>query len=204
MANDKENAKENGDKENGAQEEETQAPAPAPAPAPPSRGMSLVDFILRFVAAVSTMGSAIAVATTSRSLPSFDNFNNFIHFTSRQYQDFPTFTFFVVSNAMATAYLILSLALSIFHIFKTGAKVTRTVLVILDTTIVCVLTAGASAAAAIAYVAHKGISEANWGGICERYNSLCERVSGALVGSFLGILALMLLIFFNAVALSRN
>ncbi|XP_042020229.1 casparian strip membrane protein 1-like [Salvia splendens] len=195
MAKDKEKAQENGDKENGAQEEE------APTPAPPSRGMSLVDFILRFVAAVSTMGSAIAVATTSRSLPSFDNF---IHFTSRQYQDFPTFTFFVVSNAMATAYLILSLALSIFHIFKTGAKVTRTVLVILDTTIVCVLTAGASAAAAIAYVAHKGSSEANWGGICERYNSLCERVSGALVGSFLGILALMLLIFFNAVALSRN
>ncbi|KAL1538719.1 casparian strip membrane protein 1-like [Salvia divinorum] len=198
MAKDKENAQNSGDKENGAQEEE------APAPAPPSRGMSLVDFILRVVAAISTMGSAIAVATTSRSLPSLDSFNNFIHFTSRQYQDFPTFTFFVVANAMTTAYLVLSLALSIFHIFKTGAKVTRTVLVILDTTIVCVLTAGASAAAAIAYVAHKGSSEANWGGICERYNSLCERVSGALVGSFLGIIALMLLIFLNAVALSRN
>ena len=87
MAKDKEKAQQKGDKENVEQEEET------PAPAPPSRGMSLADFILRFVAAVSTMGSAIAVATTSRSLPaSFDNFNNFIHFASRQYQDFPTFT----------------------------------------------------------------------------------------------------------------
>ncbi|KAL1538722.1 casparian strip membrane protein 1-like [Salvia divinorum] len=190
MAEDKEKAK-----ENSAQEEET------PAPAPPSRGMSLVDFILRVVAAISTMGSAIAVMKTSRSHPSFDNS---VHSTSRQYQDFPTFKFFVLSNAMAMAYLVMSLVLSIFHIFKTGAKVTRTVLVILDTTIVCVSTGGMSAAATIAYVAHKGSSEANWRGICERYNSLCERVSGALVGSILGIIALMLLIFLNAIALSRN
>ncbi|KAL1538386.1 casparian strip membrane protein 1-like [Salvia divinorum] len=140
MAEDKEKAQ-----ENSAQEEQT------PAPAPPSRGMSLIDFILRVVAAVSTMGSAIAVVKTSRSPPSFDNF---IHSTSRQYQDFPTFKFFVL-----------------------------TVLVIIDSTIVCVLTAGTSAAAAIAYVAHKWSSEANWAGICERYNSLCERVYGALVGS---------------------
>ncbi|XP_057769518.1 casparian strip membrane protein 1-like [Salvia miltiorrhiza] len=195
MGKKKDNAQESGDEENGSAQEET------PPPPPPSRGMSLVDLILRIVAAVSTMGSAIAVATTSRSIPSFDNF---IHFTSRQYQDFPTFTFFVVSNAITTAYLVLSLALSIFHIFKTGAKVTRTVLIILDTTIVSLLTAAASAAAAIAYVAHKGSEEAQWVGICERYNSLCERVSGALVGSFMGILALMLLIFLSAVALSRN
>lgn len=196
MGKEKENDKESGEvNEEGAAET---------SPPPPSRAISLIDFMMRIVAAVSTMGSAIAVATstTSQTLPS--TFTNFIRFNSRQYQDFPTFTFFVVSNAIATAYLILSLTLSVFHIFKTAAKVTRTVLVILDTTILSLLTAGASAAAAIAYIAHKGSDEAKWYGICERYNSLCERVSGALVGSFMGILALMLLIFLSAVALSRN
>ncbi|KAH6791168.1 hypothetical protein C2S51_006174 [Perilla frutescens var. frutescens] len=194
MAKEKENAQETG---------EVGEEAAAETPPPPSKAISLIDFMMRIVAAVSTMGSAIAVATTtSQTLPS--TFTNFIRFNYRQYQDFPTFTFFVVSNAIATAYLVLSLALSIFHIFKTGAKVTRTVLIIVDTTILSLLTAGASAAAAIAYIAHKGNDQAKWMGICERYNSLCERVSGALVGSFMGILALMLLVFLNAVALSRK
>ncbi|KAH6792008.1 hypothetical protein C2S52_002485 [Perilla frutescens var. hirtella] len=196
MGKEKENAQETG-------EVSEEVAAETPPPPPPSKAISLIDFMMRIVAAVSTMGSAIAVATTTtQTLPS--TFTNFIRFNYRQYQDFPTFTFFVVSNAIATAYLVLSLALSIFHIFKTGAKVTRTVLIIVDTTILSLLTAGASAAAAIAYIAHKGNDQAKWMGICERYNSLCERVSGALVGSFMGILALMLLVFLNAVALSRK
>lgn len=70
--------KENVDQESG--EEETP---------PPSKGLSLIDLIMRIVAAVSTMGSAIAVATTSQTLPTVAAF---IHFNSRQYQDFPTFT----------------------------------------------------------------------------------------------------------------
>lgn len=75
--------KENVDQESG--EEET----PPPPPPPPTKGLSLIDLIMRIVAAVSTMGSAIAVATTSQTLPSVAAF---IHFNSRQYQDFPTFT----------------------------------------------------------------------------------------------------------------
>lgn len=73
----RENTQENG--------EETETVAP-----PPGKGMSLADLILRIVAAVSTMGSAVAVATTSRS--SLPSLAGFIHFNSRQYQDFPTFT----------------------------------------------------------------------------------------------------------------
>ncbi|KAL8475721.1 hypothetical protein ACS0TY_028396 [Phlomoides rotata] len=167
---------------------------------PPSKGLSLIDFVLRIVAAVSTLGSTIAIATTGQSLPSFSQFMRF----KAHYQDLPTFKFFLVANGMATAYLVLSLALSVFHIFKTGAKVTRTVLIILDTIILALLTAGASAAAAIAYLAHKGNAEANWVPICQQNNSFCERASGSLVGSFMGVLVLMLLIFLSAIAMSRK
>lgn len=66
------------------------------------------------------------------------------------------------------------------------------------------LTAGASSAAAIVHLAHEGNSRANWIAICHQYNSFCERVSGSLVGSFLGILVLLLLISLSAVALSRH
>lgn len=66
------------------------------------------------------------------------------------------------------------------------------------------LTAGASAAAAIIYLAHKGNTRANWIAICQQYNSFCERISGSLIGSFAGILIFILLILLSAVALSRR
>ena len=65
------------------------------------------------------------------------------------------------------------------------------------------LTAGASAAAAIVYLAHKGNSRANWIAICQQFNSFCERISGSMIGSFGGILIFVVLILLSAVALSR-
>lgn len=44
------------------------------------------------------------------------------------------------------------------------------------------LTAGASAAAAIVYLAHKGNVRANWFAICQQFDSFCERISGSLIG----------------------
>ncbi|KAG8384681.1 hypothetical protein BUALT_Bualt04G0143300 [Buddleja alternifolia] len=166
----------------------------------PSRGISILDLIMRIFAIIATLGSAIAMGTTNGTFPSFTRFIRF----GAQLKDFPTFRFFLVSNAITTAYLVLSLALSIFHILKTGAKVTRAVLIILDMTILALLTAGASAAAAIVYLAHKGNVQANWFAICQQYNSFCGRVSGSLVGSFLGALVLMLLISLSAVSMSRQ
>ncbi|GFQ05022.1 casparian strip membrane protein 1 [Phtheirospermum japonicum] len=155
---------------------------------------------MRIVAAISTLGSTIAVGTTNRTLPFLAQFVR-LKFQSR---DLPTFTFFLVSNAIATAYLVISLVLSIFHILKSDAKVTRTVLIILDMIILSLLTAGASAAAAIIHLAHKGNAQANWVSICQQYGSFCERVSGSLAGSFIGVLVLMLLIILSAVALSKS
>lgn len=66
------------------------------------------------------------------------------------------------------------------------------------------VTAGASAAAAIVYLAHNGNSKANWFAICQQFNSFCERISGSLIGSFVGIVVFILLIFISAVALCRG
>ncbi|KAL0343866.1 UNVERIFIED_CONTAM: Casparian strip membrane protein 1 [Sesamum angustifolium] len=164
-----------------------------------SRGVAILDFILRLAGIVATLASAIAMATTNESLPFF---TQFIRFRAK-YNDLPTFTFFVAANSVVCAYFVLSLALSIFHILRSGAQNSRVVLIFFDVIILSLLTAGASAAAAITHLAHKGNVQANWSAICQQYNSFCERVSGSLVGSFIGILVLMLLIVLSAVALSR-
>lgn len=66
------------------------------------------------------------------------------------------------------------------------------------------LTAGASAAAAIVYLAHKGNVRANWFAICQQFNSFCERTSGSLIGSFASMVVFILLILLSASALARR
>ncbi|KAL0424359.1 UNVERIFIED_CONTAM: Casparian strip membrane protein 1 [Sesamum radiatum] len=166
-----------------------------------SRGVALLDFILRLVAIVATLASAIAMGTTNESLPFF---TRFIRFRAK-YNDLPTFTFFVAANSIVSAYLVLSLAFSIFHVIRSGgAQKSRVVLIFFDTGMLALLTAGASAAAAIVYLAHKGNTRTNWFAICQQFNSFCERISGSLIGSFGGIIVLILLILISAATLSRR
>ncbi|KAM0914353.1 hypothetical protein ACQ4PT_011552 [Festuca glaucescens] len=117
-----------------------------------SRGVFILDLVLRVIAVVGTLASAIAMGTTNQTLPFF---TQFIRFKVR-YSDFPAFTFFVVANSIVSAYLILSLPLSIVHIIRSRAKHSRLILILCDAAMLALVTAAASAAAAIVYLAHKG------------------------------------------------
>ncbi|CAN1248524.1 Casparian strip membrane protein 6 [Linum perenne] len=130
------------------------------------RGVAALDFILRLVAFVGTLGSAIMMATTNETLPFVTQFIRF----RAEYNDLPTFTFFVVANGVVSTYLLLSLPLSIFHILRSNAKNSRIVLLIFDT----------------------------------QFNSFCERISGSLIGSYVGVTVFILLILLSASALSRR
>ncbi|XP_062161710.1 casparian strip membrane protein 1-like [Alnus glutinosa] len=168
-----------------------------------NRGLSIMDLVLRIIAAVGTLASAVAVGTTDQTLPFFTQFFQF----TAQYNDIPTFTFFMIANSIVCAYLVLSLPLSVFHIIRSrsgAAKKSRIILLIFDTVMLALLTAGASAAAAIVYLAYNGNASANWSAFCQQFDSFCERISGSLIGSFGGILLLLLLIFTLAVAISRH
>jgi len=66
------------------------------------------------------------------------------------------------------------------------------------------VTAAASAAAGIVYLAHKGNARANWFAICQQFDSFCERISGSLIGSFAAMVLLIVLISLSAFALARR
>ncbi|KAK1563431.1 hypothetical protein Q3G72_027452 [Acer saccharum] len=165
-----------------------------------NKGVSILDFILRLLAFFGTLGSAISMGTTNETLPFFTQFIRF----RVEYNDLPTFTFFVVANAIVSGYLFLSLPFSIFHIVRSSAQKTRILLVLFNSAMLALLTAGASAAAAIVYLAHKGNVKANWFAICQQFNSFCERISGSLIGSFAGIALFVLIILLSSLALSRR
>ncbi|GMP28827.1 hypothetical protein CsSME_00004206 [Camellia sinensis var. sinensis] len=80
------------------------------------------------------------------------------------------------------AYLVVCLAISILHITRSAAQGTRVILIFFDTAMLTLLTAGASAATAVVYLAHKGHTRANWFAICQQFNS-CKHISGSLIVS---------------------
>ncbi|KAF0935224.1 hypothetical protein E2562_031261 [Oryza meyeriana var. granulata] len=165
-----------------------------------SRALSVVDLILRVVAVVATVGSAIAMGTTNQTLPFFTQFLRF----KAQYSDLPTLTLFVVANSVLAAYLVLSIPLSIVHIIRSRARYSRLVLIFLDSVTLALVTAAASASAAIVYLAHKGNVRANWFAICQQFDSFCDRISGSLIGSFAAMAVLLLLVLLSAAALARR
>ncbi|KAL6633559.1 hypothetical protein ACP70R_026230 [Stipagrostis hirtigluma subsp. patula] len=165
-----------------------------------SRGLAVVDLVLRFVAVIATVGSAIAMGTASQTLPFFTQFLRF----KAQYNDLPTLTFFVVVNSIVAAYFVLSIPLSIVHIIRSRAKYSRLVLVFFDAAMLALVTSAASASAAIVYLAHKGNARANWFAICQQFDSFCERISGSLIGSFAAMALLLLLKILSAAALARR
>eukprot|EP00258_Populus_trichocarpa_P007023 XP_002311310.3 casparian strip membrane protein 5 [Populus trichocarpa] len=163
-----------------------------------NRGISIADLILRGVAAIGTFASALTMGTTSETLTIFTQ----PIMIRAKYNDLPSLTFFVIANSIVCGYLVLSIPLSISHFIRREARITRIILVIFDTAMVELLTAGASAATVVVYLAHKG--NANWPAICQQFNNFCERISGSLIGSFASIIMIMLIIITSAVALSRH
>ncbi|KAL7132817.1 hypothetical protein ABFS83_12G100100 [Erythranthe nasuta] len=166
-----------------------------------SRGISILDLILRILAIFGTLGSAVAMGTTDETLP----FSTQSVIFQAQYDDIPTFRFFVIANGIVCGYVaIISLPLAIYHIIRATSAKSRALLTFLDTIMVTVLTAGASAAAAIVYIAHKGNSSANWAAICQQYQTFCVRITGSLIGSFAAVFILILLISLTGLILSRQ
>ncbi|KAI7735429.1 hypothetical protein M8C21_033030 [Ambrosia artemisiifolia] len=164
------------------------------------RGLGIIDFILRICAIAAALAAATAMGTTSQQLPFFTQFFQF----KADYNDLPAFTFFVIANAMAGAYLVLSLPFSIVCIVRPHILGARLMLLVFDTIAVPLVTAAASAAASIVYLAHNGNSDANWVAICRQFNDFCQRVSGAVVASFITALVFIVLVAVSAVALRRK
>ncbi|KAF5772800.1 Casparian strip membrane protein 1 [Helianthus annuus] len=164
------------------------------------RGLGIIDFILRICAIAAALAAATAMGTTSQQLPFFTQFFQF----KADYDDLPAFTFFVIANAMAGAYLVLSLPFSILCIVRPHILGARLMLLVFDTVAVPLVTAAASAAASIVYLAHNGNSDANWVAICRQFNDFCQRVSGAVVASFITALLFVVLVAVSAVALRRK
>ncbi|PIA59226.1 hypothetical protein AQUCO_00400243v1 [Aquilegia coerulea] len=164
------------------------------------RGAAILDFILRSIAITAALAATTVMGTTDQTLPFFTQFFQF----KASYDDLPAFTFFVVANAIASAYLVLSLPFSIVNIVRPVVVGARLLLLIFDTVMIGLTSSAAGAAAAIVYLAHNGNSTANWISICQQFDDFCKRTSGSVVASFIAAAILMLLVVISALGLRKH
>lgn len=162
--------------------------------------VAVFDFIMRIFGIIATLAAAIAMGTADEKLPFFTQFFQF----EAKYSDLPAFTYFVIANAIAAGYLILSLPISIFNMIRPHVEASKLILIIFDAVMAVVDTSGASAAAAIVDVARRGVSRANWFSFCQQFGSFCERVSDVLIASSGAAVIFVLLVAFNSSALYRR
>uniref|UniRef100_A0A7N0U0X4 CASP-like protein n=1 Tax=Kalanchoe fedtschenkoi TaxID=63787 RepID=A0A7N0U0X4_KALFE len=174
--------------------------APTTSPTRPKKGLSVFDFIIRLCALVTSVAAAASMATTEQDLPFFSQFLQF----QAGYDDFTTFSFFVVANAIICGYLVLSLPISIIAIIRPHADGIRVLLLILDTVMLTFTTAAASASADTVYLANYGNPSTNWTEICSQYDEFCQGVTGATVACFISVVLFMALITMSAIALRQR
>ncbi|GLT62713.1 hypothetical protein SLA2020_353290 [Shorea laevis] len=161
--------------------------------------ISIFDFILRLIGIICALSAAAVMGTSDETLPFF---TRFFQFQASQ-DDLPTFRFFVIAMAASCGYLVLSLPLSIVTIVRPLLVILRLLLLIMDTVALTFTTAAAAAAAAIVYLAHTGNPNTKWQVICHQFGDYCQKVSGAVVASFVIVVAYMLLILLSALALKK-
>ncbi|XP_054815580.1 casparian strip membrane protein 5-like [Prosopis cineraria] len=164
------------------------------------KGLAIVDFVLRLGGIGATMGAAAIMGNNEQMLPFFTQFLQF----HAEWNQFRMFQFFVVANGAAAGYLVLSLAFSLVCIVRPLAVAPRLLLIILDTVMMALVTAGASTAAATTYLAHNGSEDANWMAVCSQFTDFCQGASMAVVVSFIAALFFLCLILVSSLALKRH
>ncbi|GJN01274.1 hypothetical protein PR202_ga18527 [Eleusine coracana subsp. coracana] len=165
-----------------------------------SRCVALIDFVLRVAAFGPTLAAAIATATADETLSVFTEYFQF----RARFDEFPALVFFMVANAVAAGYLVLSLPFSVAVFLRPHAIGLRLLLLVCDVIVFGLLAAAAAAAAAIVDLAHSGNLRANWVPICMQFHGFCQRTSGSVVASFLAVLVFMLLVILGAFAVRKR
>ncbi|KAL6205264.1 hypothetical protein ACLB2K_022526 [Fragaria x ananassa] len=163
------------------------------------KGLAIVDLVLRLGASAAAFAAAYTTGNSDQIIPFFTQFLQF----HAQYTDLPTFTFFVVANAVAVGYIGLSMPFSIVCIIRPRAIGPRLVLVIFDTVMFALLISAAGASSTIVYLAHNGNLDSNWLAICMQYSNFCQTLSGAVVASFVAAVFFMMLVVNSTFTLKK-
>ncbi|KAI3728149.1 hypothetical protein L6452_16779 [Arctium lappa] len=154
------------------------------------------DLVLRFLAMALTLSAAVILGLNQQSttvtltiVPSLPPVNlpvtaKWLHMSAMVY--------FVIANAIVCSYTAVSLILMLAT--KGGNKNVSLMITILDLVMVALLFSAIGATGAVGLIGYKGNSHVHWEKVCNVFDKFCHRVAAAMVLSFIGSMAYLLLI----------
>ncbi|KAH9289756.1 hypothetical protein KI387_033873, partial [Taxus chinensis] len=139
------------------------------------------EIFLRLMAAAATLCAAIVIGLDKQTIDLYG-----VYVQAKYYYS-PAFAFFMVANATAATYALLSLVIHYKSNATEGYLAARKWLFFFDFVMTLVITSGASAATAIGYVGVKGNNHVAWIKVCNEFETFCYRMGGAVSASFIGL-----------------
>ncbi|KAF5745953.1 CASP-like protein 1C1 [Tripterygium wilfordii] len=144
----------------------------------------VLGLLPRLLAFGATLSATIVMATSHERV-------NILGFSfEAKYTDASALKFFVIANAIVSAYGLLVL-------FLPWESLLWRLVVALDAVFTVILTSSISAALAIAEVGKKGNSHAGWLPMCGQVPKYCDQVTGALAVGFIGLIIYVVLLLYS-------
>ncbi|KAL4333474.1 hypothetical protein GQ457_07G029010 [Hibiscus cannabinus] len=131
----------------------------------------IITILLRLLAFGATLSATVVMVTSHDSAEVLN-----LKFTA-DYNNSPSFKYYVIAEAIASVYGLVTLFLS-------SKSLVDRLIVILDVVIAMLLTSSISAALAVAEIGKRGNSHAGWLPICDQVPKFCDHVTGALIAGF--------------------
>ncbi|KAL3380281.1 hypothetical protein AABB24_000754 [Solanum stoloniferum] len=164
------------------------------------------DFVLRFLAFVLTLVAAIVLGVSKQNelvpvqlVPTLPPINVP---ASAKWSHMSAFVYFVIVNAIACAYAVISLVLSLAN--KGKAKCLSLTIIFFDLIMMALLYSSVGAAAAVGLIGYKGNTHVRWNKVCDVFGKFCGQVAAAVVISLVGSILFLLLVLFAMLNLHKN
>lgn len=103
----------------------------------------------------------------------------------------------MIANAIACSYTTVSLILTFAT--KGGNKNVSLMVTILDLVVVALLFSAIGATSGVGLIGYKGNSHVQWQKVCNVFDTFCRQVAAAMVLSFIGSIAYLLLVVFAVI-----
>ncbi|KAK7337397.1 hypothetical protein VNO77_17968 [Canavalia gladiata] len=147
---------------------------------------------LRFLALSLTLISTIIVALDkeTKTIP----YAGMQFKATAKWEYMSAIVFFLVSNAIACSYAVVSLVITVMARRSGKENVAVLVVTVVDLVIMALLFSANGAASAVGVIGQKGNSHVQWMKVCNVFDVYCRHVTAALVLSLIGSTLFLLLV----------
>ncbi|KAL8249623.1 hypothetical protein R6Q59_006491 [Mikania micrantha] len=164
------------------------------------RQMKRLVILLRIFTLLATTAATVVMAlnkeTRTFEVATIGNAPVKINIVAK-FQHTPANIMFVIANGVVTLHSLLMLSLALVS-HKYDFKGLRFLIVAaLDMVMIALVSGAATAVAFMGELARNGNSHARWNKVCDTFERFCDRASGAMLVSYIGILFFMLVNLLN-------